>query len=219
MIGLLFWTLAAVQLMGIAESAVLNSELPIRLKDALKEADIPLGKDWQLIQHYQVGATNAFKTKTWEDYTKIGFGSSNLKDTHFWYGLDRLHETTSAGRWQLLIGMLSDKHPSYRLIIYNDFKIGSASKGYRLHIGARDYSYPDAEQAGLGLEYHNGYPFSTPDNDLDVYDGSCAKEYKAGWWFANCVHTCLNCDDLGSGVPASERYMAIRKMADGGSQE
>merc|ERR1712142_1351159 len=67
MIVLLFWTLAAVQFMGIAESAAVNQESLIRLKDALKEADIPgLDKGWQLIQHYKVGKTDDFKNKTWK---------------------------------------------------------------------------------------------------------------------------------------------------------
>jgi len=45
---------------------------------------------------------------------------------------------------------------------------------------------------------------------------SCAKSYKAGWWFRSCHETCLNCDYIGSGAggPAYERYMAIRKMAE-----
>jgi len=216
MIVLLFWTLAAVQFMGIAESAAVNQESLIRLKDALKEADIPgLDKGWQLIQHYKVGKTDDFKNKTWEDYTKKGFGRPDLNGTHYWEALEKVHEMTSTGKWQLLIGMLSDT-ALFRLIIYKDFWIGPAFKGYRLHFGGRVESYPDTKKTGLGLglHNHNGIPFSTPDMDLDKCIGSCAKDYKAGWWFHCCMSSCcLNCDNLYCDN-ASERYMAIRKMAE-----
>jgi len=214
MIVLLFWTLAAVQFMGIAESAAVNQESLIRLKDALKEADIPgLDKGWQLIQHYKVGKTDDFKNKTWEDYTKKGFGSPDLNGTHYWEALELVKEKTSTGKWQLVIGMLSHSFPSFRLIIYNDFKIGSATKGYPLSIGNRDFSYPTAKDAGAGIEFHRNYPFSTPDMDLDVAGIHCAERFKAGWWFVNCHTCCLNCDNLNCGN-AFERYMAIRKMAE-----
>ena len=89
--------------------------------------------------------------------------------------------------------------------------------GYRLHFGGRVESYPDSKFAGLGLglDNHNGLPFTTPDMDLDKSTGNCAKSYKAGWWFKNCMNgaCCLNCDNLYC-EKASERYMAIRKMAE-----
>jgi len=219
MIVLLFWTLAAVQFMGIAESAAVNQESLIRLKDALKEADIPgLDKGWQLIQHYKVGETDDFRNKTWEDYTKKGFGRPDLNGTHYWEALEKLHEITSTGKWQLLIGMLSHSHPSFRLIIYNDFKIGSVTKGYPLRIGTRDFQYPITKEAVLGIEQFKNYPFSTPDMDLDVWPEHCAKTFKAGWWFKNCFDgCCLNCDYLACG-DAFERYMAIRKMAEEDSE-
>merc|ERR1712142_1030922 len=219
MIVLLFWTLAAVQFMGIAESAAVNQESLIRLKDALKEADIPgLGKGWQLIQHYKFGETDDFKNKKWEDYTKKGFGRPDLNGTHYWEALEKLHEITSTGKWQLLIGMLSHSHPSFRLIIYNDFKTGSVTKGYPLRIGTRDFQYPITKEAGAGLEQFKNYPFSTPDMELDVWGDHCAKTFKAGWWFRSCGGCCLNCDDLLCRNPAFERYMAIRKMAEEDSE-
>ena len=111
----------------------LATESPIRLKDALKEADIPgldKGEGWQLIQHYKVGETDDFKNKTWEDYTKKGFGSPDLNGTHYWEALEKVHEMTSTGKWQLGIGMLSDTKP-FRQIIYKDFWIGPAFKGFK----------------------------------------------------------------------------------------
>jgi len=219
MIVLLFWTLAAVQSMEIAESAAVNQESLIRLKDALKEADIPgLGKGWQLIQHYKVGETDDFQNKKWEDYTKKGFGRPDLNGTHYWEALELVKEKTSTGKWQLLIGMLSHSHPSFRLIIYNDFKIGSVTKGYPLRIGTRDFQYPNTKEAGAGIERFENYPFSTPDMELDVWPEHCAKTFKAGWWFTNCFPgCCLNCDYLACGN-AFERYMAIRKMAEEDSE-
>jgi hypothetical protein len=39
---------------------------------------------------------------------------------------------------------------------------------------------------------HNGTDFSTFDHDADQYSGSCADEYKGGWWYTKCYNSDLN---------------------------
>ena len=47
--------------------------------------------------------------------------------------------------------------------------------------------------AGDSLGWHNGYMFSTYDQDNDAYSSiNCAKDHKGGWWFHNCSYSNLN---------------------------
>ena len=46
--------------------------------------------------------------------------------------------------------------------------------------------------AGDSLAYHNGYPFSTKDQDNDSYDGDCAVRHKGAWWYKHCHTSNLN---------------------------
>ncbi|XP_009582713.1 PREDICTED: fibrinogen-like protein 1, partial [Fulmarus glacialis] len=39
---------------------------------------------------------------------------------------------------------------------------------------------------------HQGMKFSTRDRDNDNYEGNCAEEEKAGWWFNRCHSANLN---------------------------
>jgi len=46
--------------------------------------------------------------------------------------------------------------------------------------------------AGDSLAYHNGYPFSTKDQDNDIYSSNCAVGYKGAWWYKSCHLSNLN---------------------------
>ena len=45
---------------------------------------------------------------------------------------------------------------------------------------------------GDSLQSHNGYKFSTKDQDNDIWGKNCAEVYKGGWWFSNCMNSDLN---------------------------
>ena len=47
--------------------------------------------------------------------------------------------------------------------------------------------------AGDSLNYHNGYDFSTHDNDNDIDNGrNCAAVFQGGWWYRKCLASNLN---------------------------
>ena len=46
---------------------------------------------------------------------------------------------------------------------------------------------------GDALRRHNGYMFSTKDNDNDIWaNGSCSKFHNGAWWYKACQHANLN---------------------------
>ena len=46
--------------------------------------------------------------------------------------------------------------------------------------------------AGDNLNYHNGYKFSTKDQDNDPSSDNCAEKVKGAWWYNNCRKSNLN---------------------------
>merc|ERR1712221_2744 len=61
--------------------------------------------DWILLQHrIFANNTDEFQESGWEKY-KNGFGDANgtTKGTAYWMGLEKMHQMTSNGTWQLLL--------------------------------------------------------------------------------------------------------------------
>ncbi|GFR64288.1 fibrinogen C domain-containing protein 1 [Elysia marginata] len=134
---------------------------------------------WIVIQRREKGDTNFFLG--WEDY-KDGFGSL-YRD--FWIGLDRLHELTKSGEYELRVDMSwqgRDKFAEYKTFI-----VGSERSGYRLTLG--DFS----GTAGDSMADTNGVGFSTMDRDNDNSRRiNCARDNAGGWWYNDCQSANLN---------------------------
>lgn len=69
---------------------------------------------------------------------------------------------------------------------YDDFRVGDHSTGFKLYIGRYHGNASDA------LNYQNLMEFSTVDNDRDISNTHCARNYEGGWWFSHCQHGNLN---------------------------
>ena len=46
--------------------------------------------------------------------------------------------------------------------------------------------------AGDSLSYARGAPFSTKDQDNDVWSKNCAVQFKGAWWYTACHNSNLN---------------------------
>ena len=125
----------------------------------------------------------------WEAYNN-GFG--NLTGEH-WLGLEKLHRLTRNGIWQLRVD-LEDFYNNTAYAEYSNFAIGDESTNYTLSFG--DYF----GTAGNALAHRKNRPFSTYDQDHDIWDGNCAVLYKGAWWHGNCGNSNLNGLYLGSPV-------------------
>merc|ERR1712168_55495 len=156
--------------------------------------------DWILLQHRTlVNDTDEFQEHGWEQY-KNGFGDANgtTNGTAYWIGLEKMHQMTSTGKWQLLFivrgrGKTSPGQYTYNYVIYDNFKIDSEMLEYTLHFGSLLKKHGFFGSEPHILEYHNGYPFSTKDRDNDEWYKNCASEFmNGGWWYYNCGTIDLN---------------------------
>ena len=57
---------------------------------------------------------------------------------------------------------------------------------------------------GDSLQPHNGYKFSTKDQDNDIWAKDCVAVYPGGWWFYNCHECNLNGSYYQSAVKSSK---------------
>ncbi|XP_048747076.2 ryncolin-4-like [Ostrea edulis] len=137
------------------------------------------GGGWMVIQRRIDGTENFYRT--WKEY-KVGFGRA---DGEYWLGNEVIHKLTTRRRQELRVD-LQNFSGQKAYAKYSTFSLGSESYKYRLT--ANGYS----GTAGNSLEYHNGRPFSTRDQDNDSWKNSCAVNRKAGWWFGDCDNSDLN---------------------------
>eukprot|EP00058_Branchiostoma_floridae_P011583 XP_002597071.1 hypothetical protein BRAFLDRAFT_201395 [Branchiostoma floridae] len=140
------------------------------------------GGGWTLFQKRQDGTVDFYRN--WREY-KAGF-PSNLNG-EFWLGNDNLYHLAVQKVYQLRVDM-EDVEGNTAYAAYSTFAISPESQNYKLHIGT--YS----GTAGNSLEYNDGRPFSTKDNDIysGSGHGSCAQKYKGAWWYGECLHSNLN---------------------------
>ncbi|PFX29447.1 Fibrinogen C domain-containing protein 1 [Stylophora pistillata] len=124
------------------------------------------GGGWTLFQRRIDGSVD-FNLK-WTDY-KQGFGNITAE---FWLGLERIHHLTLDNNSMLRVD-LEDFDGNTAYAEYSLFGVRSELNKY--HLILRSYT----GTAGDSFSYHNGWPFSTPDQDNDFKStGNCAIEYE-----------------------------------------
>ena len=136
------------------------------------------GGGWTVFQRRMDGSVDFYRN--WTDYRQ-GFGNLNGE---FWLGLDKIRRLTTIST-ELRVDM-QDFNGNSRYAQYAIFRVGVPSSEYILSISG--YS----GTAGDSLRMHNGYRFSTRDNDNDKCRCNCAQRYKGGWWYYACYRSNLN---------------------------
>ena len=137
------------------------------------------GGGWTVFQRRQDGSVDFYRY--WTDYEN-GFG--NLTG-EFWLGLSKIHRLTKEGSNTLRVD-LGDFEGNTAYANYSTFSISDGSTEYILIVGG--YS----GTAGDSLGWHNGWRFSTRDNDNDVWSDNCAQTHTGAWWYNHCHHSSLN---------------------------
>ena len=154
---------------------------PAGLTDGL-QVDCDMGTDgggWIVFQRRQDGSVAFYRN--WTEY-KSGFGNPSGE---FWLGNDILRTLTESGQWQLRVDM-EDWENQTAWSAYGQFAVSDDK--YTLHVG----SYDAESTAGDSMTYHNGYPFTTKDQDNDAQSYNCAVKRDGAWWFGHCFHAHLN---------------------------
>ena len=153
------------------------------------------GGGWLVVQRRQDGSVDF--NRGWVDY-EDGFGSLTGE---FWYGLRPLYCITNQGQWEMRIDFtLIDGTKSY--LSYSFFRVGPASSNYRLSISGYTGIASNDPFSDHNL---NGRPFTTKDEDNDIWNQNCAVSSAGnnagGWWYSHCSHIFPNNKYLsGSGI-------------------
>uniref|UniRef100_A0A1X7TZ40 Fibrinogen C-terminal domain-containing protein n=1 Tax=Amphimedon queenslandica TaxID=400682 RepID=A0A1X7TZ40_AMPQE len=138
------------------------------------------GGGWTVFQRRQDGSVDFYRN--WTDYEN-GFGDLTGE---FWLGLSKIRRLTKEGSNTLRVD-LGDFEGNTAYANYSTFSVSDGSTEYILTVGG--YS----GTAGDSLTYHNGYRFTTRDNDNDHRSFSnCAQQYTGAWWYYTCYYSSLN---------------------------
>lgn len=130
---------------------------------------------WTTILRRQDGSVNFYRN--WAEY-KAGFGDP--PNGEFFIGLDRLHELTISEPQELLIVLRTWDNQMIHAH-YDLFSIADESEYYAIKV-LGNYT----GDAGDGMEYHVGLPFSTFDLNNAGGTRNCAVLYNGAWWFKSC---------------------------------
>ena len=137
------------------------------------------GGGWTVFQRRQDGSEDFYRN--WVSYTN-GFG--NLSN-EFWLGLEFIHRLTNGTDSELRID-LEDWSGDERYAQYSSFRVRDASTKYRLQVSGYTGTANDS------MAYHNNKPFSTHDQDNDLWVNNCAERFKGAWWTHECFYSDLN---------------------------
>ena len=136
------------------------------------------GGGWIIIQRRTTGNVDFYRN--WADYKK-GFGTL---DDDFWLGNDNIHAVTSSGQYELRIDLRYKGKSAYAH--YDKFAIAHEHEKYTISLGSYDGT------AGDSLVSHRNKPFSTHDQDNDMWPRNCAVSYLGAWWYEHCHDANLN---------------------------
>jgi len=137
------------------------------------------GGGWMVFQRRMDGSVDFYRN--WTEYQQ-GFGSLRGE---FWLGLEKIHHLTSTPT-ELRVD-LRDFCENSGYVHYTNFSIGDSVSQYILSVSG--YS----GTAGDSLGGHNGYQFSTNDQDNDAAcNFHCAQYFKGAWWYTYCSCSNLN---------------------------
>ena len=136
------------------------------------------GGGWIIIQRRTTGNVDFYRN--WADYKK-GFGTL---DDDFWLGNDNIHAVTSSGQYELRIDLRYKGKSAYAH--YDKFALADEHEKYTISLGSYDGT------AGDSLVSHRNKPFSTYDQDNDMWPRNCAVSYLGAWWYEHCHDANLN---------------------------
>jgi len=167
---------------------------------------------WILLQQRNVGATsnddNIFARMKWNNY-RDGFEDPGIA---YWYGLQKMHEKTSSGRWK--VALVYRCGGGDKCAVFNDFKIDGENEKFKLHVGAEvsRKGFP----SGLTLDYNNEMAFTTSDSDNDKLGSRNCAAYSTilgGWWHKKCAYYCPNCQKLNDRNPGcTHTFMVMKRI-------
>ena len=86
----------------------------------------------------------------------------------------------------MIYGSLKFKSPTF--IFDREFGVSSRYHDYSLKISG----YSGTAGDGLDTRWHKDKKISAKDHDVDTSSGSCAQQYKGGWWYGGCHSVNLN---------------------------
>jgi len=164
---------------------------------------------WILLQRSNVSATsnddNIFARMKWNNY-RDGFEDPGIA---YWYGLQKMHEKTSSGRWK--VALVYRCGGGDKCAVFNDFKIDGENEKFKLHVGA-EVSRKGFE-SGWILDYNNEMAFTTSDRDNDIWISNCAayNTILGGWWHKDCALYCPNCKN-GRNPGCTHTFMVMKRI-------
>jgi len=167
---------------------------------------------WILLQRSNVSATsnddNIFARMKWNNY-RDGFEDPGIA---YWYGLQKMHEKTSSGRWK--VALVFRCGGDDQCAVFNDFKIDGENEKFKLHVGAEvsRKGFP----SGQTLDYNNDMAFTTSDSDNDKLGSRNCAAYSTilgGWWHKACAYYCPNCQNLNDRNPGcTHTFMVMKRI-------
>ncbi|XP_037047953.1 ficolin-1-like [Bradysia coprophila] len=140
------------------------------------------GGGWINIQTRFDGLVDFYRT--WQEY-RNGFGSV---DSEHWLGNNYIHQITRNNDFELKIELTGFDEDEFATAKYSPFQIGTEDDKYRLNIG----NFTGDGVITDSLSGHNGFMFTTKDNDNDIWPNNCADLAQGAWWYHRCYSSNLN---------------------------